>query len=89
MWEAIQWCTANGFASLHLGRTSLGNPGLRRFKLGFGAREERIEYLKYDFAKEKFVTDVDRVQGWFNHLFRCLPAPLLRLAGHMLYPHLS
>jgi len=88
-WEAIKWCAANGFECLHLGRTSECNEGLRRFKLGFGAREERIEYYRYGFADGAFITGVDRAEGWFNRVFRCMPLPLLRLAGRMLYPHLS
>src|SRR5262249_11991062 len=89
LWEAIKRCADNRFDSLHLGRTSLTNEGLRRFKLGFGAREERIAYYKYDFVKQTFVTEIDHSAGWFNRLFRCLPLPALRLPGGMLYPHLS
>ena len=89
LWEAIKRYADSGFEILHLGRTSLTNEGLRRFKLGFGAREERIEYYKYDFVKQTFVTEIDHSTGWFNRLFRCLPLPALRLAGEMLYPHLS
>jgi len=89
MWEAIKWHARLGLASLHLGRTSLFADGLRRFKLGFGAREERIEYCRYDFASASFVTGRDRSESWLNSVFRCLPLPVLRLAGHMLYPHLS
>jgi hypothetical protein len=74
---------------LHLGQTSLADAGLRRFKLGFGAREERLEYYKYDFPKQAFVADKDRAEGPLNSLFRCLPGLLLRLAGQALYPHLS
>ncbi|MEI2725731.1 MAG: GNAT family N-acetyltransferase [Verrucomicrobiota bacterium] len=49
MWEAIKWHAAHGFTALHFGRTSLANEGLRRFKLGFGAREERLACFRYDF----------------------------------------
>ena len=62
-----------------MGRTSLSNDGLRRFKIGFGACEERVAYSKYDFAKKTFVTDVDRAESWVNGFFRCLPMPILRL----------
>jgi len=89
MWEAIKRCSAKGFKTLHLGRTSMANEGLRRFKLSFGAREEKIEYFKYSFARHSFVTDTDRAEGWFNRVFGALPLPLLRFAGQMLYPHLS
>ena len=89
LWEAIKWHAAHGFASLHFGRTSLANEGLRRFKLGFGAREECLEYFRYDFRRDGFVTTPDRAEGWLNALFRRLPLPLLRFLGAALYPHLS
>lgn len=89
MWAAIQRCAAQGCTSLHLGRTSLANAGLRRFKLGFAAREERLEYYKYDLNEQGFLAEVDQAEGWFNRVFRLLPLPLLRLAGELLYPHLA
>lgn len=89
MWEAMKRCAAQGCACLHLGRTTLANAGLRRFKLAFGAEEAKIEYCKYDLKLHSFVQDVDRAEGFINHLFRCLPAPLFRLAGRLIYPHLS
>ncbi|MCF7762176.1 MAG: GNAT family N-acetyltransferase [Verrucomicrobia bacterium] len=89
MWETIRRCAQEGFEGLHLGRTSVVNTGLRRFKLGFGAREERMEYCRYDLAGQTFVPITDRAEGWFNGLFRSLPLPWLRLAGRILYPHLS
>ena len=89
LWEAIKRCVDNGFETLHLGRTSLANEGLRRFKLGFGAREERIEYYKYDFVGQTFVRQIDHSTAYFRPLFRCMPLPVLRFAGEMLYPHLS
>jgi CelD/BcsL family acetyltransferase involved in cellulose biosynthesis len=89
MWEAIKWCGNRGFALLHLGRTSLGNAGLRRFKLGFGAKEEQLGYCKYDLRARGFVTDFDRSTGSVNRVFRWLPVPVLRLSGKLLYPHLG
>lgn len=89
MWRAIEWFAAHRFESLHLGRTSLTNEGLRRFKLGLGANEEKIAYFKFDLAKGGFVADADRAQSWYNKIFRRLPLPILRLAGAVLYPHLS
>src|SRR5882724_3552719 len=89
MWEAIKHCAAAGLTELHLGRTSLFNDGLRHFKLGFGAVEERIEYAKYDFRRNGFISDVDRSEGPLNLMFRCLPLRLLTSAGRILYPHLS
>jgi hypothetical protein len=89
MWEAMKHYSANGFTDLHLGRTSLHNEGLRRFKLGFGAEEERIEYTKHELRRDAFLTDVDRATGPLNTVFRRLPPSLFCLAGKLLYRHLS
>ena len=89
MWESIKRCADLGCSRLNFGRTSAANEGLRRFKLSFGASEQTLDYCKYDFRSGKFVLDHDLAEGWHNSIFRCLPAPLLRLAGKLLYPHLS
>jgi CelD/BcsL family acetyltransferase involved in cellulose biosynthesis len=89
MWAAIKHSAGRGFSTMHLGRTSLANEGLRRFKLAFGASEETVRYCQYDFASKGFVAGADRTEGWFNPVFAHLPLPLLRLAGQILYPHLS
>jgi hypothetical protein len=89
MWAAMKHCAAMGISELHLGRTSLFSDGLRQFKLGFGAAEERIEYARYDLRRGAFVKSADRAEGILNVTFRSLPLPLLRLAGGLLYGHLS
>ncbi len=89
LWRGILHCAALGCARLHLGRTSLANEGLRRFKLGFGASEETMVCRKYDFTRQSFVRDVDRAETWMNNVWRCFPVPALRLAGEAIYPHLS
>ena len=75
MWEAIKWHAAHGFDSLHFGRTSLANEGLRRFKLGFGPREVRLENFRYDFRRQEFVTTPDYAHSPLNSVFRRLPLP--------------
>jgi hypothetical protein len=89
MWQGILQSAQRGYSTLHLGRTSVSNTGLRRFKLSFGAAEETVSYCQYDFSSNGFVSGEDGVEGWFNHVFSRLPLPLLRLAGQILYPHLS
>lgn len=89
MWAALKRCASNGCSRLHLGRTSLANDGLRRFKLGFGAQEGIIEYHKYNFSKRAFILSEDRAETWVNRVFRRFPQSLLRLSGEVLYPHLS
>jgi lipid II:glycine glycyltransferase (peptidoglycan interpeptide bridge formation enzyme) len=89
LWEAIKSYTQSGQRLMHFGRTSLSGNGLRRFKLGFGAEEERIEYRRYDFASNAHVTGRDRTESWATAVFRRLPLPFLRMTGNVLYPHLS
>ncbi len=87
MWTAMKWLARNGVTTLHLGKTSLANEGLRRFKLNLGADEQRIEYVKFDLQANRFVTETDRIVGWHNRVFRALPVCLSRLAGKLLYKH--
>ena len=89
MWEAIKWLADKGFAQLRLGRTSLKNTGLRRFKLGWGTEEYKIDYWRYDRRQAGFVIVPDESTGWHNCLFRALPAPLSRGAGSLLYQHVA
>lgn len=90
MWQGLKRCGELGCQSVHLGRTSMGNAGLRQFKLGFGSVERTVEYERYDFRSETYVQTPDRAEpSWVNHVFRALPISCLRMAGSLLYPHLS
>lgn len=89
MWEAIKRLARNGAKTLDLGRTSLGNEGLRRFKLNWGAHEYKIEYVKYDLRRDIFITEIDAVTGWHNRVFRALPMGLSRMIGAALYRHIA
>jgi lipid II:glycine glycyltransferase (peptidoglycan interpeptide bridge formation enzyme) len=89
MWRAILHYASEGFVELDFGRTSLGNEGLRRFKLGWGAREQTAEYVRYDFRRSGYVTARDEAQGWHNRVFQALPLPMSRLAGALLYRHIA
>ncbi len=87
MWEAIKWYRATGAKNLHFGRTSKWNEGLRRFKLGWGTREELIEYFRFAPGENRFLVGGDEAQGWHNRVFRGLPIPVLRIIGKLLYRH--
>lgn len=89
MWEAIKWYLRKEATELHFGRTSLANKGLRRFKLGWGTKEDKIEYFKYDLRKDQFITDTDVSTGWHNRIFRAMPIYLSRIAGRLLYRHFA
>jgi CelD/BcsL family acetyltransferase involved in cellulose biosynthesis len=89
MWEAIQWYAHHGFEELDFGRTSLANEGLRRFKLGWGTAEHKIEYVRYDRRERAFVTVKDEASGWHNRVFRALPGFVSRRIGALLYKHVA
>jgi CelD/BcsL family acetyltransferase involved in cellulose biosynthesis len=89
MWEGIRFLAQNGAESLHFGRTSLENDGLRRFKLTWGTQEETIAYFKFDARARTWVAGRDAVSGFHNAVFGRLPLSLNRLAGVMIYPHLD
>lgn len=89
MWEAIRFLVQHGVEKLYLGRTSLENAGLRRFKLSWGAKEEIISYFRFDPRKRAWIAAQDRTSGLHNKVFRRLPLLLNRLTGAMVYPHLD
>jgi hypothetical protein len=89
MWAAIRHYAATGCATLDLGRTTVGQQGLRRFKLSWGAEETPIGYWHYDLRRDRFVRQPDRSMGWHTAFFRRLPVPVLRWLGERLYPHLT
>ncbi|MGA3007712.1 MAG: GNAT family N-acetyltransferase [Opitutaceae bacterium] len=89
MWQAIKWHARHDFSALDFGRTSFENEGLRKFKLGWGPEEHRIDYVRYDCRSGGFVQAPDRSSGWHNHIFRRLPGGLARLIGTALYKHIA
>jgi len=89
MWRAIEWFARNGFEGMDFGRTSLGNDGLRRFKLSWGTTERSIHYFKYDLSSDSFVTSHDQASGWHNRVFRILPRSVSQWIGTALYKHIA
>lgn len=85
--EAIGWLSRNGVRRLDLGRTSISNEGLRRFKLGWNAEEATIDYFRFCLRQMKFVPMRDEGSGWHNYIFKALPLPASRIAGEFLYRH--
>ncbi|HEU5397594.1 MAG TPA: GNAT family N-acetyltransferase, partial [Verrucomicrobiae bacterium] len=87
MWEAIKTLARHGLRQLDFGKTAEAHDGLRRFKLGWGATEHRIEYFKFNLNRRAFVADRDQAFGWHNRIFQSLPLPASRLIGSVLYRH--
>jgi lipid II:glycine glycyltransferase (peptidoglycan interpeptide bridge formation enzyme) len=89
MWAAIGKYAREGFATLDFGRTSLGNEGLRKFKLSWGATESALSYRRVDFRTGNFVAVPDRAAGFQAALFRAVPVWLSRLIGSLTYRHIG
>ena len=89
MWEGMKWYTSRCYSRLSMGRTALGNQGLRRFKRGFGAIEKPMNYFRYDFRRERYVVGSNETSGGLNKVFALTPLALLRKIGRTLYPHLD
>ena len=89
MATAISHLVDLGMESLHFGRTAPENEGLRFFKAGWGAQEERIRYYLYDLTTKRWLNGPDRVPRFCTALFRRLPLTLNRAIGSLLYPHLD
>ncbi len=89
MWSAIEWAAKNGFTEMHLGRNSINNHGLRKYKLTWGATEGRASYHRYNLKTNQIAKMTDDVYGWHNQIFARLPQPLAKLAGSLLYKHIA
>ena len=89
MGRALEWYAQAGFGGMDFGRTSLGNPGLRRFKLSWGTTERTLAYYHYSFRQSRFVPVVDKASGWHNAVFRRLPKILSQWIGQVLYKHID
>jgi len=89
MWEGIKRLAGKGLKTLHFGRTSVENDGLRRFKLSWGTKEEIIEYFRFAFGPNMWVNSCRNASEFHNRLFRRLPLAVNRVAGALIYPHLD
>lgn len=89
IWEAIKWYVQNGYRSMCFGRTDLDNPGLRRFKMGWGTNEQVLNYYRYDLQRDAFVTGARLITKGYRYIFRAMPIPLLRVCGVILYRHMG
>lgn len=87
MWEAIKWYSRKGYKKFCLGRTEPENQGLIQFKSGWGAKEYKIYYYRYDLRKEAFVPITPRERGFHNKLFTNLPSLIFKMLGGLLYKH--
>jgi hypothetical protein len=87
MWSGIKEAARRGAKSLSFGRTDLAHDGLRRYKLGWGAKEKTISYLQFKLSSETFSSGTGSGQNSF--IFRILPSWIQKQVGAALYPHLG
>jgi CelD/BcsL family acetyltransferase involved in cellulose biosynthesis len=89
MWAAMEHYSQKGFKAMDLGRNSLDNQGLRKYKNTWGPTERITYYHRYDLKNDRIIKMTDDVYGWHNKIFANLPIPLTRLAGSLLYRHIA
>jgi CelD/BcsL family acetyltransferase involved in cellulose biosynthesis len=83
--EALRIALESGCSALDLGRTELDNPGLRRFKLDFGAEERTLTYtMSPPPSGRKSVRSVSPLQ---RTLIRHSPPLFGRMVGAAVYRH--
>jgi len=86
MSEAINWYAHRTYESIDFGRTDLSNDGLLQFKRGWGAREQRINYYRFDTKKNEFVQH-SLVSENYQYIFKYLPTLVSRIVGKALYKY--
>lgn len=85
IWEAIRWACQNGYHTLDFGRTDDEDEGLRRFKLGWGAREEP---LTYSYLASRPPSPLgERAQRALSYVIRHSPQSVCCAIGELLYAH--
>ena len=89
LWRALQWYSERGYLRMQLGRTSLANDGLRRFKAGWGSREYAIKYFRHTRNHRRFVAGTDISSGWQTRIFKILPLSISRQLGALAYRHIA
>jgi lipid II:glycine glycyltransferase (peptidoglycan interpeptide bridge formation enzyme) len=87
MWEAIKYYTNKEYKSFCFGRTEPDNEGLRKYKLGWGTNEKKVNIFRYDFTAGSFLPVKTKTTGAHNKIFGKAPAPLLKLFGSLFYKH--
>jgi CelD/BcsL family acetyltransferase involved in cellulose biosynthesis len=85
IWTAIRWACENGYHLFDMGRTAVGNAGLRSFKRGWGTTESSLTYSV--LSENPPSHSSDRLMRVTGALLQRLPRCMCRLTGELLYPH--
>lgn len=87
MWEAINWHRSLGCRVLNLGRSSPDDSGLLAYKKLWGAREGIINYYRFSFAQNGYVTCSTHRLLPITRLLALLPKNFLVFLGRILYKY--
>lgn len=86
--EAIRWGCEHGYTLFDMGRTDLGNTGLRRFKSGWGADETLLTYSALPGRAAPSAT-VGRLMPIVQTVIRRSPRWVCRASGEVLYKYVG
>ena len=90
MWAGIRHLLNCGGRTLHFGRTSPDDEGLRRYKRSWGATEQMLSYLRFDPPRQRWISvPPSKPAGFRESVFSRLPLAVNALAGQLIYPHLD
>ncbi len=84
-WTAIQWGCENSFTLFDMGRTELNNPGLRRFKIGWGADEIPLNYFTISQKPQKLFTG--SLMRMTKPIIQKSPRWVCQFLGELFYKH--
>jgi CelD/BcsL family acetyltransferase involved in cellulose biosynthesis len=84
--ETVRWAAGAGYASLDLGRTDIGQEGLREFKLSGGASDRMLAYTTVGGAGG---AGGERGEKLLGALIRRSPPWVGRAIGTLLYRHVG
>ena len=87
MWEGIRWGCENGYQILDMGRSSLENVGLRKFKSRWGAEETPLTYST--LSTKPLSSTSENLERLMHTLIRNSPPWVCRLTGELLYKHFA
>jgi CelD/BcsL family acetyltransferase involved in cellulose biosynthesis len=88
-WHLIRHSKEHGFVELDFGRSESTNTGLVTFKDRWGTKRQLITYLRYPARPVTGEQDPSMLMKLGKKVFSRCPQGVLRLAGNLLYPHVS
>lgn len=88
MWHALKECLKDNIEFIDLGRSEAQHQGLIQYKRGWNAKEEKINYYKYNIKENNFLSKKPNLY-FSNKIFKHFPVSLLKAIGSILYRHVG